>query len=163
MMLPQFLVIAAIAAWVLWKAYVYYFTIASNPELIQPSLEDVTQDMLHMRKPIVIAERVVDQRDLLKGIFKYEYSFCIESYNDIPRTCTAKYTLVFVKNAHEGFVLIDVLHPPTGRAIRVRLYNDQTLVLPPHWIYRPVQGAVHEWGLYDMLHATMWYCSKLWK
>jgi hypothetical protein len=156
-----FIAVLLVVAWIFWRSYAYYFEIAATPELLQPQLEDLTQDLLHMRKPIVLAERIVDHRELLSRSFKYEYAFAIDTYNDAPRATTAKYTVVFAKQTPRGHALVDLLHPPTGRVLRVRLYDDQTLVLPPHWAYRPDQ-AVHEWALYDALHAAMWYSSRLW-
>lgn len=135
----------------------YYYKIASTAEIIQPALDSLDIELLQMRKPIVIAERIVDHQQLLDATFKYQYWYCIKfiATPQAPTACAALYTMLI--NNKDDAVHVDIYHPPSGGVIRIRLHNKQTLILPTHWKFACVHAFVDVWELYDVTHHFMKY------
>ncbi len=53
----------------------YYFSPKNDYDILQTDLENFKLDILYEKYPIVIYDQLINPQDLLKTIFKYQYTF----------------------------------------------------------------------------------------
>lgn len=155
--------------------YVYvghYMKYAPDVKILQTSISNHKMALvLQERYPIVIDEAVVDSNNLFSTIFKYQYSFkqktvLSSSASDKRlqqwRRCFSRFTVVV---SQQDKLSVDVRHPFKPLEVtRIKMRRDQSLILPPRWLFRPVPSLSSQSGgavsviiyeAYDLLHLLL--------
>jgi hypothetical protein len=117
-------------------------------EIIQTDVSRLKPSMLLEKYPLIIDDKLVDPRALLRTTFRYQYLWGDATGDTVPENVPqrplAKYTVLY--NPTEAKQNVDITHPKWGSGgggsggeapvTRVLLGPLQTIVLPPRWTYQ---------------------------
>lgn len=106
----------------------------NDVQILQGNLTKITDNTLYEKYPIIINDRVIDSKELLNTLFKYQYSFV--QYFEFEKETE-------LKNTHKYLILHNILeedvhiviksptnkHPP----IDINLPSHNVIVLPYKW------------------------------
>jgi hypothetical protein len=138
-------------------AYVRYYLRPCDGafQILQVPLDRCRPEVLAEKRPLVLAERVVDHDDLLRTVFRWQHVRAVRDRvhpASGEHVASARFTLLFDA---ERDVDVDIAHPVAAQqAARVKLRRSQTLVLPPMWRYSVTAGCA-QLRLYDPLFLLM--------
>lgn len=134
-----------------------YFSVPTRDiEVSQASLASVTDDLLLAKRPLIIVDRIIDHVDMVRRSgFRLLHILAF-----VPRQCTeglavratARFTLLFQSRSESGNV--EIRHPLTRARVVMVLHRDQTLVLPPRWVYACSPGFV-AYELHDVVSLVV--------
>lgn len=146
----------------------YYLRTCPEYELIQVRLNNLKIDHLYEKRPIVIAESIVDIEDLVKTVFAYSYLFKNVSTNitdDQVRKNKNKFLLLYSDND----IAVKIINPKYKKELRknlkesnvqyvtIKLRAGQVLVLPALWYYcaDTPERTLKKIGLNDLI--SCWF------
>jgi hypothetical protein len=155
MVTNMLLVIAIILFCILYLSFYAKYTNEYN--IVQVFLDNVSPDILYEKHPIVIYDSLVNPKDLLNTLFKFQYLFQKE-FNIPANTGIAiksKFSIIY--SSHDKTSVVKLIHPKYNsefqwnssqhqrlsktdinttniQYIDVQLKRNQVILVPPHWI-----------------------------
>lgn len=121
-------------------------------QILQGNLQKITDDTLHEKHPIIINDKVIDSKELLNSLFKYQYSFVqyFELEKETELENTHKYLILH--NTSDNDIDI-VIQSPTGKhpPIDINLPSYNVMVLPYKWTILS-NGSLYGILLNDFVH-----------
>lgn len=103
-------------------------------EILQGDLVKITDNTLYEKQPIIINDKIIDAKELLNSLFKYQYSFVktfeLEKETELFNT----HKFMILHNISENYVEI-LITPPTGKhpPIELNLPPHNVIILPYKW------------------------------
>ena len=137
--------------------FVYFYVKISlktkdTVQILQGNLQKITDDTLHEKHPIIINDKVIDSKELLNTLFKYQYSFVqyFELEKETELENTHKYLILHNTSDHDIDI---VIQSPTGKhpPIDINLPSYNVMVLPYKWTVLS-NGSLYGILLNDFVH-----------
>lgn len=140
--------------------YIYYYNNYKNDyNIIQTYIDKVDLNMVYEKYPIIIYDKIIDPKELLKTLFAYSYTFMNESKIRpiVPTYNKSKHMLLW--NDDEN-IDINIINPKYYKIIKwekrniyktsiktlqelnevqyitIKLKAKQVLILPAFWIFQ---------------------------
>lgn len=106
-------------------------------EILQTDLKSLSDEQLLSKRPLIIIDRVIHHIDMIKrSAFRLLHVKSVlrsQSHRGSLARTLARFTLLFHSISEK--VHVTLIHPSSLIQIRIVLYRNQTLVLPPRWQY----------------------------
>jgi hypothetical protein len=149
------LVIAIILFCILYLSFYAKYT--NEYDIVQVFLDNVSPDILYEKHPIVIYDSLVNPKDLLNTLFKYQYLFHKEFNVPANNAIAIKSKFSILYSPHNEQSVVKLIHPKYTsefqwhssqhqrlsntdinttniQYIDVQLKRNQVILVPPHWI-----------------------------
>lgn len=136
--------------------FLFYIKISlktkDDVQILQGNLDKMTDNTLYEKYPIIINDKVIDSKELLNTLFKYQYSFVqyFELEKETELINTHKYLILH----NISDIDIDIViksptekHPP----IDINLPSHNVIILPYKWIILS-NGQLNGILLNDFIH-----------
>lgn len=140
--------------------------ICDSASFIQVHMEELTDDLLDNRYPIVLLDKVVKKTDIPNTIFKWIYyttdAFSVAT-SRLPVKVCATYNIIY---AEEDSVIM-LRHPlkPQNDVkdvhdVHVSLQAHQSIIVPIRWYYNRISGKLAVMSVYGpySIFSTLYVC-----
>lgn len=121
-------------------------------QILQGNLDKITDNTLYEKYPIIINDKIIESKELLNSLFKYQYSFV--QYFDLEKETELKNThkYLILHNISDNDVNINIQsptnkHPP----ININLPSYNVIILPYQWKILS-DSSLHGILLNDFIH-----------
>lgn len=135
-------------------AYIYiYLKPKEDFQILQSNLNNITDNVLYEKYPIIINDAVINAEDLLSTLFKYQYVFNKHVVLD-ENVDLINYTkFLVVHNKNSAVCYFDVSNPPMySTKITLMLPPFNVMVLPYRWKLYNTNHKLHCIELNDLIH-----------
>jgi hypothetical protein len=168
--------IVAIIIFLVFIYVQYYSKYNKDIKIIQLDLDKINGDILMEKYPIIIYDRIIKPKDLLKTLFAYSYNIKHENvvlFNDRLVWNTSKYVVLFnqisdcdvnvihpkckkliafdKRNKNNGLILSQARFGDMTENVEyvtIKLKKNQVMILPTFWIYHS-PSPLQSFNLHD--------------
>lgn len=160
----------------------YYAKYNSEIDIVQAYIDQLNPNLLYERNPIIVYEPIVEPRQLLTTLFRYQYTFSTE-YTTVPGYLYIAHSKFSIVYSDEGNTTIQLINPTNKRKLKwkpaknntyvsndnleqsnipfvdIKLKQRQVLLLPSHWITSS-NTPLKKIDLDDMTSRVFFYMSR---
>lgn len=137
-------------------AYVYLYTKPKNDfQLIQSTLNNITDDYLFEKYPIIIHDKLVNIDDLTDSLFKYQYLFKTYSIIDAHTTLQNRYKFMIIHNTNEEDCHFNLTNPSKKYTINTMLPSYNIAIIPFKWHLSDISLHLKSVLLNDLIHSFL--------
>lgn len=130
----------------------YELHVKDEFDIIQTQVSDITDKMLQEKLPIVIHERIVDLKDLVTKVFKYQYMTCVETTRHAIHKVhknVGRFTILQSLDVSGCAIVLRNPHYENTTTLLLQIY--QVVVIPRYWAYTIEKGSVQQFVLRDII------------
>ena len=121
-------------------------------QILQGNLDKITDNTLYEKYPIIINDKIIESKELLNSLFKYQYSFV--KFFDLEKETNLKNThkYLILHNISDNDVNI-IIQSPTNKhsPININLPSYNVIILPYKWKILS-DSSLHGILLNDFIH-----------
>lgn len=138
--------------------YIYsYYIYTKNIIILQTTLNDFSFDLLYKKQPIVIEDRIVDINIILKNWFNLNIIYSNNLISNDFLINNSKFLLIYSLEDEE--IIISPPNKTNDNIIAIKLYKNQSLILPFKWHYYKEKNnfliyEIHDYITYLLLLFT---------
>lgn len=115
-------------------------------QILQTSLNNFSDSLLYEKYPILIYDKIVNSKDLLSTIFKYQYTFKKEEKYELYN----KNRFLIIYNNNDKDITISISNK-NDIYVDIKLKQNNVIILPAFWYYK-LSDDIELIGLNDFVH-----------
>lgn len=149
-MLTYIFVIIVIICWTY-----YYLKKRNDFQIIQSRLDNITDNVLYEKYPIVISDKIVNVNDLLNTLFKYQYVYKFtKTINE--NTSLKNYSkFMIIHNTYDKDISISLSNNDNENVVVIiPIYN--VLIIPFMWSINSLNDKITCIELFDFVHYFLY-------